>query len=125
LKPKSLFLADGIGALTTAVFLFIILRTYHEFFGMPQAIVTYLSIIAAIFCVYSISCFLFLDSNWEPFLRTICIANLLYCCLTIALVVFFYHSITIFGITYFLIEIVAICVLVLVELKTLSRLAKK
>jgi len=58
-KPKTLFLVDGIGALLTALLLFAVLRPFHELFGMPQITVTYLSIIAAIFCLYSMSCYLF------------------------------------------------------------------
>ena len=78
LKPKILFLIDGLGALLTAFFLFVILRTFNEYFGMLQTTLTYLSLIAVIFCLYSITCFFLLSDNWKPFLRVISIANLLY-----------------------------------------------
>lgn len=118
LKPKTLFLVDSLGALLTAFLLFAVLRTFDEYFGMPQATLTYLSIIAALFCLYSISCFFLLTDNWRPFLKTISIANLIYCCLTMGLVIYYYRSLTILGVTYFVVEVAIICVLVFVELKT-------
>jgi hypothetical protein len=119
LKPKNLFLIDGLGALLTAFFLFVILRTFYEYFGMPQMILTYLSVIALIFSFYSLACFFLLDINWRPFLRIISIANLLYCILTFGLVIYHHQSITLLGITYFLAEIILVCGLVFVELKIL------
>ena len=125
IKPKTLFLIDSLGALVTAFFLFAILRTFNNYFGMPKATLTYLAIIAVVFCLYSITCFFFLNNNWQPFLRTISIANLLFCCLTIILVIYHYQSLTILGVTYFFVEIIVVCVLVFVELKTLSKCKKK
>jgi hypothetical protein len=125
LKPKTLFLVDSIGALVTAFFLFAILRTFNEYFGIPQITLTYLSIIAAIFCLYSITCFFLLNDNWQSFLKTISIANLLYCFLTMGLVIYYYQSLTILGVTYFLAEIIVVCGLVFVELKTVSKWAKR
>jgi len=125
IQPKTLFLIDGLGALVTAFFLFVILRTYNVYFGMPQNTLTYLSLIAIIFCLYSITCYFFLKDNWRPFLRTISIANLLYCCWTMGLVIYYYPSLTILGVTYFLAEIIVIFVVVFVELKTLAAIGQK
>ena len=125
LQPKTLFLIDGLGALVTAFFLFVILRTYNVYFGMPQNTLTYLSLIAIVFCLYSITCYFFLKDNWRPFLRTISIANLLYCCLTMGLVIYYYPSLTILGVSYFLAEIIVVFVVVFVELKTLAATVQK
>jgi hypothetical protein len=120
-NPKTVFLVDAIGALLTAFFLFTILRTFNEYFGMPQKIVTYLSFIAIIFCLYSLCCFFLVKDNWRLFLRIISTANLLYCCLTISLIVYYYRSLTLLGITYFVAEISIICGLVLIERKMLRK----
>jgi len=119
LKPKYLFLVDSLGALTTAFILFAILRTFNDYFGIPKITLTYLSLIAVVFFLYSISCFFLLKDSWKPFLRTISIANLLYCCLTMGLIVYNFQSLTILGITYFLTEIIVVCGLVFIELKAL------
>lgn len=125
LSPKTLFLIDSIGALVTGFFLFAILGTFNEYFGAPLAALTFLSLLAVMFFFYSISCFLFVKSNWHFFIRVISIANLLYCCLTLVLVIYYFQSLTLLGIVYFLAEIVVICALVFVELKVLNRWTKK
>lgn len=117
-KPKTLFLIDGIGAFVTAFLLFAILRTFNEYVGLPEATLTCLSVIAACFCTYSLGCFFLVKENWQPFLRFISIANLLYCCVTLGLIVYNYPSVTMLGIVYFVVEIIVVCTLVSIELKT-------
>lgn len=116
-NPKILFLIDSLGAMFTAFLLFVILRNYNEYYGVPEATLICLSIIAVFFSSYSISCFFFLKENWMTFLTVIAYANLLYCVLTIVLLIGCYPILTILGITYFLIEILVICGLVYIELK--------
>ncbi len=116
-KPKTLFLVDGSGAMLTAFLLFVIVRTFKEYFGMPERALIYLSVIAASFCIYSIACFFFLKTNWTPFIKAISYANLLYCSLTFGLLVLYYPVLTVAGVLYFLVEIAVICGLVYIELK--------
>ncbi|QNA46626.1 hypothetical protein [Lacibacter sediminis] len=120
-KPKTLFLVDGIGAFITAFLLFAVLRTFNEYVGLPATTLTYLSAVAAGFCIYSISCFFVVKENWQHYLRFISIANLLYCCVTIGLVVYHYPTVTMLGIAYFSGEIIVICALVSIELKALRK----
>ncbi|MCF8449079.1 MAG: hypothetical protein K9G49_04325 [Taibaiella sp.] len=115
-KQKTLFLIDSIGAFTTAFLLFVIVRQFNEYFEMPKIEVAYLSAIAVFFSIYSAACYLFLRGGWTPFIRFIGVANLIYCALTIGLLIKYYHILTIMGIAYFLIEIVIICGLSYVEL---------
>ena len=120
LNPKRFFLIDGFGAFITAFILFSILRPFNEYFGMPKSILTILSIIALAFCVYSISCFFVVKKIWKPFLKAISIGNLVYCCLTLGLIVYYYPQLTILGLTYFLLEIAVICGLVYFEMNALT-----
>jgi hypothetical protein len=116
-RQKTLFLIDSIGAFMTAFFLVVIMQQLNEYFGMPKKELTYLSVIAVCFCIYSATCFLFLKGELRPFIRFIGIANFMYCALTIGLLIKYYSLLTIIGTTYFLIEIVIICGLSYVELK--------
>ncbi len=109
----------------TAFSLFVIVRQFNEYFGMPKKELTYLSVIAVLFCIYSAACFLFLKGGLNPFLRLIGIANLIYCALTIGLLIKCYPLLTIIGTTYFLIEIVIICGLSYVELNVATRNKEK
>lgn len=123
-KPKTIFLIDSLGALATALILFTVLRTFSDYFGMPPTTLLYLSIIAMIFSLYSITCYSFVKKDWQPYLKAIMIANCLYCCLTIGLMVYHYQSITLLGIAYFVSEITIIGLLVFIELKTLGQWKK-
>ncbi|ABG58093.1 conserved hypothetical protein [Cytophaga hutchinsonii ATCC 33406] len=116
-KPQHLFLTDSIGALLTAFLLFVVLRTYNESVGMPERILTYLSIIATVFSIYSAACFLWVKGNFIPFVSVISIANIFYCVLTMILVIRYYPMLTRVGITYFISEILIICVLVYIEVQ--------
>lgn len=117
-KPKVIFLVDALGAFATASVLFLLQWRFREYFGMPWEVLSLLSMIAFAFSVYSFSCFLFINRNWRIFLNAIMTANLLYCCLTTGLVIFYYSTLAILGLTYFLAEIAVIAGLVYIEFQT-------
>jgi len=117
LKSKTVFLIDSVGAALTAILLIAVLKPFHEIFGMPRETLTLLSIVASLLAIYSFSCFVFSDNNRQKLLRTIIVANIAYCILTAGLVIYFYNSLTILGLTYFVGEILIISVLVYIELK--------
>ncbi len=123
-KPKTLFLIDSLGAMLTAFILFAIMRQHNDVVGMPETVLTYLSIIAICFCIYSTACFLFLKKRWALFIRIIGVANLLYCAFTIKLLINYFSSLTMIGTIYFLLEIVIICVLSYVELNVARKMKK-
>jgi len=123
-RPKVLFLVDSIGAFITAFLLFFVLRRFHESIGMSKAILTYLALIAACFCVYSTLCFFFLKQNRVPFIRGIGIANVLYCLLTIGLLIINRPFITLIGGSYFLVEISIITALAYIQLKTATSIGQ-
>lgn len=123
-KPKALFLIDSLGAMLTAFLLFVVVRYFNEYFGMPKTVLTYLSAIAACFFIYSMACFYFLKGNRTRFIIVIGIANLLYCILTILLLIVYYPTLTTVGIAYFLIEIAIVCGLVYIELNVAIEINK-
>lgn len=119
-KTKALFLVDGLGAALTTFYLYFVLRHFYEYFGMPIYILTYLSLIGLVFCVYSMTCFFLLKENWTPFLRLIGVGNLIYCILTMILVYIYFNDLTKLGVIYFLLEITIIVVIVYIELRVAS-----
>lgn len=123
-KPKTLFLIDSLGAIFTALFMIVALSSFSEYMGMSITTLTYLSLIATCFSIYSTTCFFFLKENWGVALRTIGIFNLLYCILTMGLILIYYPSLTIIGITYFLVEITIISGLSYIELQVAQNLIK-
>jgi hypothetical protein len=121
-NPKGLFQIDSLGALLTAFLLVAVLARFEDYFGMPRIVLYFLSLVACIYSIYSICCYFFIVDNWRPYLKVIVIANLIYCCLTIGLVFYFYHSLTVLGLIYILLELIIVSGLILMELKALSKL---
>ena len=120
-NPKDFFFVDGIGAWLSAFLLSMVLANFIPVFGMPLHILTVLALIAGFFAFYSFGCYFFLKHNWRPFLKGIAIANLLYCCFTIGLVLYHYAKLTFLGVAYFLAEILVISVLIFIEFKLSSK----
>ena len=121
-NPKQLFLADGIGAALTTLFLVAIQTIVADHFGMPKKILFFLSLIAGTYMLYSFGCYLFVRSKFKNYLKPVIIANTLYCCLTIALVFINYQGLTLLGVIYFLLEALLVSILIWVECKVVFRI---
>ncbi|MBL7740176.1 MAG: hypothetical protein JNK14_13250 [Chitinophagaceae bacterium] len=120
-KPRTLFLADGIGALITAFLLAVILANFEVIFGMPRRVLYFLSLVACVFAVYSLNCSFFNVRNWWPYLRVIIAANLGYCLVTAGLLFYYRQKLTFWGFTYFVLEIIVVGLLVTIEIMTLTK----
>jgi len=94
-------------------------------FYWPKSGICCLSAIAACLCIYSITCFFFLKTNWTPFIMTISFANLLYCILTMGFLIIYYPLFTIVGVTYFLVEITIIVGFAYIEFNVATATKKK
>lgn len=116
-EPKSIFMIDGVGALMTAFFLYVVLRNVNDYVGMPITILTYLSMIAICLSIYSITCYLVVRQNFSPYIWGIIIANSLYCILTTWLVMTYYSFLIVLGVFYFAIELFIITMLIIIELR--------
>lgn len=119
-SPKQLFLVDGLGAVLSAFLIGIVLAGFESIFGMPQEVTYFLSIIPCLYAIYSFTCFRLIQKNWKPYLRFIALANLLYGCLTIGLVIYFYPHVTGWGLLYFIGEVIIIIGLAAIELKNVA-----
>lgn len=115
-NPRRVFLIDSGGALLTAFMLGFVLLRLESYIGMPAHVLIPLAIVAGLFSVYSISCYFFIEKHWRAFLKSIAIANLLYCCLTSVLIILYYDSLTVLGIAYFIAEIIVVVTLAIFEI---------
>lgn len=109
---------DSLGALLSAFLLGVVLIRFESIFGVPRKVLYVLSITACVFAVYSFLSYILLKENWKPYLKMIAFANLLYCFLTIGLILYFHKVITNFGLIYFFAEVSVVVALVSIELKT-------
>jgi hypothetical protein len=121
LNPRRVFLIDSFGAFLTAFVLGAILSKLQKDFGMTQEVLYPLAIVALVYAIYSIGCYFGVKENWRPYLLALIIANLVYSCITIGLVILFYHRLTSLGLTYFLGEVIVIGGLIFLEALTIFK----
>lgn len=117
-RPHRLLLIDGLGAGLTASILGIVAWQFPALFGIPPIVLKLLFSIAVIYAAYSFSSYRFARSGHASLLKIIAVANLCYCCLTIAMVAIYFSSMTIPGIAYFAVECFIIIGLAILELRS-------
>ena len=118
LSIRKIFLIDSIGALLSAVLLGLVFVHYHSLIGMPIHILRVLAGVVVLFMIYSFSCYYINPVNAKTRLRTIAIANLLYCVTTLILMGVYFDELTLLGFTYFILEILVIAFLARFEFKS-------
>lgn len=114
---KRFFLVDCLGALISTFLLGFVLVRFQSFFGMPVSTLYLLAGIAACFAVYSGLGYLVTNMQKPIYLRTIAVANLLYCLLTLTLVYVHREVITLWGVAYFVGEVAIVVFLATREWK--------
>lgn len=120
-NPKQLFLLDGFGAILSAFLLGVVLVQLESTFGMPREVLYPLALAACGFAIYDFICYFRITKNWKPFLIGIAIINLIYCIISIGLMIQHYPQLTTLGVLYFCGEIVILFVLIGIELKVASK----
>ncbi|MDB2657016.1 hypothetical protein N9Y60_03055 [Crocinitomicaceae bacterium] len=121
INKQNIFLIDGVGAMVTAALLFFLLGSFPSFFGVPNYLLVVLSGIAFTFAVYSLTCHLLLRSerlkrNREA-LRIIALMNIGYCILTIVSMIELRSTISVWGMLYFIGEIMLILVIAFTDIR--------
>ncbi len=112
---KRLFLIDGLGAVLSAFSLGFVLVQLEAYIGMPRDVLYGLAAVAGVFAMYSLSCHFRFPTHWQPYLRGISIANLLYCMVTLGLVIYYFPRLTVWGVLYFVFEMLIVLTLVRIE----------
>ena len=124
-NPKKVFFMDGMGGVLSALFLGVVLVRMEERIGMPVPVLYFLASIACVFALYSMCCRFLLTAQHKPFLLAITVANILYCCVTLGLVFYFYDVLTSLGLLYFVLELIVLAAVIAIELNALSKMRVK
>lgn len=124
MNPRQVFLLDAIGASLTAFTVGVVLVYFQPFVGMPTGKLYFLAAPAVCFAIYSWRCHFKLKKRWRPFLVGIAVANLLYCIVSLGLVVYYYSELTTLGLTYFLLEMGVVFLVVGIEVRTIRAVAE-
>lgn len=120
LNHTQLFLIDGIGALLSAILLWLVYYC-RNIFAVPDSMYHQLIAFPVFFACYSLTCLLIKPRSWKIFLAIVTVSNVLYAGYSLLLVSHYADQLTIYGIIYFLLEIVGIIALVYVEISFLKQ----
>ena len=114
-RPYIIFLVDAVGALLSTLLLCFLVAPFPNLFGMPRQVCYALAVPAAVFTIYSFCCFLYEPKNGRQFLIGILIANGLYACVSLVLMLTTWNQLTPLGIAYFTGEILVLFLLMRFE----------
>ena len=117
-NPKLLFLVDGFGALLSAFLLGIFLTRFETTFGMPKSTLYFLASLPCVFAIYDFYCYLRINGNWKYFLKTIAIANIIYCFISMIMIIYHFQKLTSLGLIYFLLEFAIVITIASIEFRT-------
>lgn len=114
-KPEVLCFIDAVGALLTAIFLYVILRNFQQV-GMLIQVFDYLILAALLLFFFSGANFLLVKKRYKYYFGIVGVANLIYCIVTACLVYSYFDQLAILSKWYFILEIIIVCMLAYVEL---------
>jgi asparagine N-glycosylation enzyme membrane subunit Stt3 len=114
--PKLIFATDGLGALLSTLSLFGVASCAGAF-GMPENVDYRIIPVTIIFTTYSLALYLINPKKWKLFLTLIAVANILYCCMTMVLLCYYFDKLTAIGLAYFFVEILVIVFLSRIEIR--------
>lgn len=120
IKPRTLFLIDGLGALLSAFMLGVVLVTFKSYIGLSNETLYILAFIPVVFSIYDFIVYAINAKNWRPYLKIIAIANLLYCVFSIIVLFTHMDSLKVLGWVYFIAELIIVAILVVYELGVAS-----
>jgi hypothetical protein len=121
MNPNRLFLLDGIGGLLTGITIGYILPLLPQHFDLPVNVFKMLSTFGFLYGLYSLTCALTLKSHFSKWLRVIILANLIYCLISIFIMVYYFDRLSPLGLIYFTTEKFIILFLVHLEYKALKQ----
>lgn len=121
-EPRRLFVIDGLGALLSAFLLGIVLVHLTDLIGVPISTLYLLAFIPVLFGIYDLICFYRWKEGHARYLKYIAFANILYCVLSVAMMINHADSLTALGWIYFILEILIVLAIATIEYTVSARL---
>lgn len=114
LTTQQVFLIDGIGAMLSAVLLWVI-YSCKSIFTIPESMFLLLIFFPVLFACYSLGCAWVRPVKWKLFLSIVMTGNLLYIFYSLCLAILYFEELNIPGLIYFLSETFVILAVVYFE----------
>ena len=118
IKPNAIFIIDAVGAILSITTLII----FQKLLGVSSFTKYVLVSLACILICFDVLSYFYARKQFKKvFLKVIAYSNIIYCCICLLLLLYFFRDISVLGKIYFLLEIFIIILLSKYELK-LSKL---
>jgi hypothetical protein len=114
-NPKKLFVADGAGAILSAVLLALVLPALESFISLPTATLYWLAAFPCLFAMYDLYCLRAKPGKTGLLLKGIAAMNTGYIILSAGFLFSHRQSVTGIGYAYFLLEMAIVAALARVE----------
>ena len=124
MKPQKLFIIDGVGAILSAFLLGVVLTKFERIFGIPSETLYFLAVLPLFFALYDWYCYQSKNQNIGLLLIGIAALNVLYCLISIGLIIHHFETTTVFGWIYILIETIVVLILATIEFKVATKIKK-
>ena len=118
--PRNVFLFDGAGAAVSGMLILGPLRFFSEQIGVSRNSLWLLGLVACLFCVYDLICFVSVKKEKPTLLKVIMLANLSYVLLTMWLLFIQRSEVTALGWIYFISEFLVIGFVIKTEMDVLK-----
>ena len=117
-NPRKVILIDAFGALLSAFLLGVFGLRFQSLFGIPQSALYILAALPCLFFLFDLFCYLKRERRYIILgLKAIGIANLMYCCLSVVLLIYHKGSLTVLGWVYLILELLIVSTLAILELQ--------
>lgn len=116
-NPEKLFLADGLGAILSAVLLGVVLVKLEPLFGIPRRTLYFLALFPCLFALYDFYFAIRTPRNIVVYLKGIAMMNGFYCLLSLGVSIYHFQELTILGWIYIGLEIAIVMTLASLEFK--------
>ncbi|WP_040481167.1 hypothetical protein [Mariniradius saccharolyticus] len=118
--PRNVFLFDGAGAAMSAMLILGPLWFFSEEIGVSRDLLWLLGLVACLFCLYDLICFVSVKTEKPNLLKVIMLANLSYVLLTMWILFIQRSEVTAIGWLYFISEFLVIAFVIKTEMDILK-----
>ena len=115
LKPDTLFVLDGLGALISALFLGFILVRFEHIVGIPATTLYFLAVFPLFFFFFDLYCLKRNEKSTGKLLTVLAFFNFGYCLISLSFAIYHRASLSAYGWIYISVELVILLVLARVE----------
>jgi hypothetical protein len=114
LNKKNIFLLDGMGAMLSLLLTGLILPNFSDLLGLPPQVLFFLALFPFLYSLYSFGIYKFSKEIKPSYLLALIFANFFYCLISLFIILNL-NSLTFWGVTLLICEILTIAIVIYLE----------